>query len=66
MKDADLQDLKARLEWDSKHLAKPIEGINFNYGFNTDYLKEVIAYWKDKYDWRATEKRINSLGKGNT
>ena len=63
VKESELSDLKKQLDWDSKHLAKPIKGINFNYGFNTDYLQDVIAYWRDKYDWRAVEKKINAMGK---
>lgn len=62
MPESDLQDLKRQLQWDANHLAKPVEGTNFNYGFNTEYLKVLIAYWKDQYDWRAAEKRINALG----
>lgn len=27
----------------------PLENQGFQYGFNTDYLKEVISYWKDVY-----------------
>lgn len=57
-----LQDLKLQLQRDADHLAKPVEGTNFNYGFNTDYLKDLLSYWENKYDWRAAEKRINDLG----
>ena len=36
-----------------------IEGTNFNYGFNSNYLKQVVEYWKTKYDWRKQEKELN-------
>lgn len=53
-----LTDLKARL--DKPHrFTEPLEGIGFQYGFNTDYLKKVIRFWREEYDWRAEEKRLN-------
>ena len=63
LKETKLNDLKKQLNWDFEHLAKPLEGTNFNYGFNTDYLKDVIVYWRDKYDWRAEEQKINAMSK---
>lgn len=38
-------------------LKQPLEGVNFEYGFNTDYLKDVLKYWKDDYlpRWRERE-----------
>ena len=24
-------------------------------------MKELVAYWQDKYDWRAQEKKLNEL-----
>jgi Epoxide hydrolase N terminus len=28
-------------------------------GTNLAYLKTIVDYWRDKYDWRAQEKRFN-------
>ncbi|EDW62145.1 juvenile hormone epoxide hydrolase 1 [Drosophila virilis] len=38
-------------------LTPPLEGVAFEYGFNSDYLKELIAYWRDDYlpRWRERE-----------
>ncbi|XP_033251957.1 juvenile hormone epoxide hydrolase 1-like [Drosophila miranda] len=38
-------------------LTPPLEGVAFEYGFNTDYLKEVVEYWRDDYlpRWRERE-----------
>ncbi|CAD7077456.1 unnamed protein product [Hermetia illucens] len=35
----------------------PLEGIGFEYGFNTVYLQKVIKYWRDEYlpKWRKRE-----------
>ncbi len=56
-----LDDLKTRLkrELDSNRLVPPLEGVGFEYGFNSNYLKKVGQYWLDKYDWRAREKLLN-------
>ncbi len=54
-----LDDLKHRIELDLARLAPPLEDVGFNYGFNTDYLKEVGDYWLKKYDWRKAERGLN-------
>ncbi|CAL8103891.1 unnamed protein product [Orchesella dallaii] len=56
-----LDDLKARLkrELDSDRLVAPLEGVGFEYGFNSKYLKTVGQYWLTKYDWKAREKLLN-------
>ena len=28
---------------------------------NPGYLKELVAYWRDRFDWRAQERRLNRL-----
>lgn len=57
-----INDLKARLktELNSNRLTEPLEGIGFEYGFNTNFLKKVGQYWLDKYDWKAREKLLNT------
>jgi len=47
------------LQANASRLTPPLEGIGFQYGFNTEYLKKVGQYWLDKYDWRAREKALN-------
>ncbi|XP_030388437.1 juvenile hormone epoxide hydrolase 1 [Scaptodrosophila lebanonensis] len=38
-------------------LTPPLEGVAFEYGFNSDYLKKLVAYWRDNYlpRWRERE-----------
>lgn len=31
------------------------------YGMRLDYLRELVSYWRDGFDWRAAEARINAL-----
>ena len=57
--DADLADLKRRLAATRWPPAAPGEG--WGYGTDRDYLEELIAYWKDEYDWRPHEEWLNSF-----
>lgn len=55
-----LHDLQIRLDLYS-HITPPLENINFEYGFNTNYLKKVVEFWKTKYNWREREVFLNSF-----
>src|SRR5438132_13269192 len=57
--DAVLTDLKQRLS--RARLADDIPGAGWDYGTNGLYLKQLVEYWRDKYDWRAQEKRLNQF-----
>lgn len=48
--------LKSRLE-DAGPFTDPLEGIAFEYGFNTKRLQEIIKYWKDSYVPKWTERQ---------
>jgi microsomal epoxide hydrolase len=52
-----LDDLRARLT----HARFPaqIEGAGWDYGTELGYLRELCRYWRDGYDWRAAEARLN-------
>jgi pimeloyl-ACP methyl ester carboxylesterase len=34
---------------------------DWEYGFNTQYLRDLIDYWTTTFDWRATEIEMNKL-----
>jgi pimeloyl-ACP methyl ester carboxylesterase len=57
--DAVLTDLRARLE----RVRWPDEapGAGWQHGTSLAYMKELVAYWRDRYDWRAHEARLNRL-----
>ena len=57
--DAVLADLKSRLA--HARLADELPGVGWDYGMNPGYLKELVAYWRDRFDWRAQERRLNRL-----
>jgi pimeloyl-ACP methyl ester carboxylesterase len=57
--DATLADLRQRLE--RVRWAHEVANDDWAYGTSGAYLKELVAYWRDGYDWRAREARINAL-----
>jgi microsomal epoxide hydrolase len=52
-----LADLKERLM--RARFPDEIEGAGWSYGTNLAYLKELLAYWRDRFDWREQERRLN-------
>ncbi|XP_010705197.1 epoxide hydrolase 1-like isoform X2 [Meleagris gallopavo] len=55
--DEEIEDLHRRL--DQARYAPPLEGAAFNYGFNSDYLQKVVAYWRNKFDWHKQVEILN-------
>jgi pimeloyl-ACP methyl ester carboxylesterase len=52
-----LTDLRTRIEltrWPDE-----LAGVGWAYGVPLEYCRELASYWKDKYDWRAQEERLN-------
>ncbi|XP_013104822.2 juvenile hormone epoxide hydrolase 1 isoform X1 [Stomoxys calcitrans] len=43
-----IQDLMSQLDRPLK-LHEPLEGVAFEYGFNSNYLQKVIKYWRNDY-----------------
>jgi epoxide hydrolase len=54
-----LDDLRSRLA--GARLPDQIEGTGWEYGIPAGYLRTLVEYWRDAYDWRAQEARINDL-----
>ncbi|XP_014261620.1 juvenile hormone epoxide hydrolase 1-like [Cimex lectularius] len=52
-----INDLKDRLA--KTKLTKPLEGVGFQYGFNTGYLAKILDFWRTKYDWKEREVYLN-------
>ncbi len=57
--DEALEDLQRRLaatRWPPDSPGEP-----WSYGTDRAYLEELIAYWRDEYDWRAQEAALNAF-----
>src|SRR5262245_36362914 len=59
-----LTDLKQRLT--NARFADEFPDANWDYGMNLAYLKTLVDYWRDKYDWRAQEKKLNQFDQFKT
>lgn len=57
--DADLAELRARLR--AARWADDLGNADWRYGVERGWLEEMVRYWRDDYDWRATEREINRL-----
>ena len=52
----DLRDRLSRTRWPDE-----IYESEWDYGANLAYMKELVEYWLNDFDWRAQEKLINSV-----
>jgi pimeloyl-ACP methyl ester carboxylesterase len=53
-----IEDLTSRLK--NTRWPDQMTGPGWTYGPDVEYMKQVVTYWIDKYDWRKTEEDINS------
>jgi pimeloyl-ACP methyl ester carboxylesterase len=56
--DAAIDDLKQRLA--RPRFPEPLQP-DWSYGTDLAYLRELVAYWRERFDWRAQERRLNQL-----
>ncbi|ADD44427.1 epoxide hydrolase family protein [Stackebrandtia nassauensis] len=56
---ADLDDLNDRLA--RTRLPRPAPTDDWEYGTPNSYLSATVAHWKDEFDWRAQEARMNAF-----
>ena len=57
---AELDDLKARLarvRWPNE----PIANETWDWGTNLSYMKRLVDYWRDTFDWRKAEAELNQF-----
>ncbi|HEY3556488.1 MAG TPA: epoxide hydrolase [Kribbella sp.] len=55
--EAELEDLRYRL--DRVRWAQEVDDAGWDYGSPVDELKRQVDYWRNTYDWRAWEARLN-------
>jgi pimeloyl-ACP methyl ester carboxylesterase len=59
VKEQVLNDLRTRLamtRWTDE-----AEGVGWDYGTCLSFMKELVDYWLDRFDWRAQERRLNQF-----
>ena len=52
----DLRERLARTRWPDE-----LPGVGWDYGVPLGYVKELAGYWRDGYDWREQEARLNGF-----
>ncbi len=53
---SDLHERLSKTRW-------PIQETNdWSKGTNTKFLKRLVRYWSNEYDWRSQERSINKMG----
>ncbi|MGH7836663.1 MAG: epoxide hydrolase family protein [Candidatus Binataceae bacterium] len=62
--DAALEDLRDRLA--RTRFPRDFANPKWEYGTNTAYLKELVEYWRTKYDWRRHERAMNAFANYKT
>ena len=55
--DAVLDDLRERIE--RTRWPDPAPGEPWSQGADLDYLRDLLAYWADGFDWREQERQLN-------
>jgi pimeloyl-ACP methyl ester carboxylesterase len=53
---ADLQARLARVRWPDEPPLQP-----WSTGTSLDYMRMLVSHWRERFDWRAWEARLNSL-----
>lgn len=53
---SDLRTRTHRTRWPS-----PAPGVAWEQGADLGYLRQLLAYWADEFDWRAQERELNTF-----
>jgi pimeloyl-ACP methyl ester carboxylesterase len=54
-----LDDLRERL--DHTRFPDEVEDADWDYGTGPQYMQELVAYWRDGFDWRRQEEQLNQF-----
>ncbi|CAN5132429.1 epoxide hydrolase [soil metagenome] len=57
--DADIADLRERLA--RTRFPDQAPGAPWAYGTDLAYMRSLVAYWRESFDWRAQEARLNAF-----
>ena len=60
----ELDELRSRLE--RTRWGDEMAGTGGDYGVPVSYVRQLVQYWLDGYDWRKWEARINDCGPSET
>lgn len=52
----DLRERLSRTRWPDE-----VQGAGWDYGTNLDYLKSLVDYWQNTFNWRKQEVKLNQF-----
>ncbi|MEX0712325.1 MAG: epoxide hydrolase [Pirellulales bacterium] len=64
VEDAVLEDLHQRLA--RTRFPDQIEDSGWTHGVDVAFMKELVTYWRERYDWREQERRLNDFDQFTT
>lgn len=59
IKDSELEDIKQRLK--NVRYTNEISPQNDDMGLSVKYIKDLVEYWKNDYDWHKVEAELNAI-----
>ena len=62
--DEELEDLQQRLSL--TRLPDQLNNISWEYGTDLSYMRELLGYWQDGFDWREQERQLNQFDQFTT
>jgi pimeloyl-ACP methyl ester carboxylesterase/peroxiredoxin len=62
--DQAITDLRTRLAL--TRLPDQIDGTSWEYGTDSGFLRELLAYWQNDFDWRRQERQLNGFDQFKT
>jgi pimeloyl-ACP methyl ester carboxylesterase len=62
--DAVMRDLKERLA--RTRFPDQLQNVGWDYGADPAYIRSLVEYWRDRFDWRAQERKLNAFDQFTT
>jgi epoxide hydrolase len=62
--DAAISDLQQRLS--RNRTPDQLDGINWEYGTDSSFLQKLLTYWRQDFDWRGQESKLNAFDQYKT
>ena len=52
----DLRERLARTRWPDE-----VPGSAWQFGSNLDFMRRLVEHWRERFDWRAQEAKLNAF-----
>ena len=62
--DSEINDLQNRLQ--RTRLPDQLDNVSWEYGTNLSFMNDLVAYWRDEFDWKAQEHLLNEFDQYKT